>query len=417
MTATQKLFAWLAHVYTAMGLVAAAGIAVLIVRGGDRSFRQAFILMMVATAIDATDGWLARTARVKEVLPGFDGRALDDLIDFHTYASLPLLLLWRAGVLPDGLAWLLLLPLLSSAYGFSQVHAKTEDGFFLGFPSYWNVVAFYLYVLHAPVWVSVTMIVTCAVLTFVPTPYLYATRGGPFAMLINVGAAIWYVLLGWVLLGRAGDSRTLAVVSLVYPLMYLALSAAVTVRGRAHSAPRVGVLVLLLLAGTAASGCLVVSLQPAYDAESVVFDEALVGVWDDDGDGYKAIIERGEWRSYKVTFTDRFSTRSFQGNLTKLAGTSCLDVTEMRGTDPGPYLVPVHGIVRLTLAGDTLTAALLDYDWFKRAMTARSLGRLTAAMDDRRNVVVTAPTSELRRWLMRVPTGAFESPSTFTREP
>ena len=104
--------------------------------------------MMIATAIDATDGWLARRARVKEVLPGFDGAALDNLIDFHTYTSLPLLLLWRADVLPGAAAWLLLLPLLASAYGFSQVNAKTDDGFFLGFPSYWNIVAFYLYVLH-----------------------------------------------------------------------------------------------------------------------------------------------------------------------------------------------------------------------------------------------------------------------------
>jgi phosphatidylcholine synthase len=92
----------------------------LIVRGGDRSFRLAFLLMMVATAIDATDGWLARRAHVKEVLPGFDGRALDDLIDFHTYTSLPLLLLWRAGVLTDGWDWLFVCPLLASAYGFSQ---------------------------------------------------------------------------------------------------------------------------------------------------------------------------------------------------------------------------------------------------------------------------------------------------------
>jgi hypothetical protein len=68
------------------------------------------------------------------------------------------------------------------------------------------------------------------VLTFVPTPYLYATRGGPFARLINVGAAIWFVLLGLILFGPAQD--TLAVVSLIYPLTYMALSAAVTVRRR-----------------------------------------------------------------------------------------------------------------------------------------------------------------------------------------
>jgi phosphatidylcholine synthase len=230
MSITQKVLAWLVHLYTAMGLIAAAGIAVLIVRGGDDSFRLAFLLMMVATAIDATDGWLARKARVKEVLPHFDGTALDNLIDFQTYTTLPLFLLWRADLLPGAFAWLLLLPLLASAYGFSQVNAKTDDGFFLGFPSYWNIVAFYLYVFHAPIWVSVALIVTLAVLTFVPTPYLYATRGGPFARLINVGAAIWFVLLGLILFGPAHD--TLAVVSLIYPLTYMALSAAVTVRRR-----------------------------------------------------------------------------------------------------------------------------------------------------------------------------------------
>jgi len=225
-----KLVAWLVHLYTAMGFVCAAGIAALIVIGGAGSFRWAFFLMMVATAIDATDGWLARRARVKEVLPQFDGAALDNLIDFHTYASLPLLLLWRAGALPGTTAWLLILPLLASAYGFAQVNAKTDDGFFLGFPSYWNIVAFYVYVLRPPVWLSATVIVVLSVLTFVPTPYIYSTRGGPMARPMNVGAVIWFVLLGLVLFGPAQE--TLAAVSLIYPLAYLALSAAVTVRRR-----------------------------------------------------------------------------------------------------------------------------------------------------------------------------------------
>ncbi len=144
--------------------------AVLIIRGGDRSFRWAFALMMIATAIDATDGWLARKAHVKEVLPGFDGRALDDLIDFHTYTTLPLLLLWRAGVLSAGLSWILLLPLLASAYGFSQVNAKTDDGFFLGFPSYWNIIAFYVYILRPEPLVSALILVSFALLTFVTQP-------------------------------------------------------------------------------------------------------------------------------------------------------------------------------------------------------------------------------------------------------
>jgi phosphatidylcholine synthase len=229
-TRQRQVFAWLVHLYTAMGLVCAAGMAVLIVRGGDLNFRRAFMLMMLATAIDATDGWFARHARVKEVLPQFNGSALDDLVDFQTYTSLPLLLLWRAGTLPEGLAWLLLLPLLASAYGFSQANAKTDDGFFLGFPSYWNIVAFYAFVLQPPVWLSAAVIVACAILTFVPTHYIYATRGGPFAMIVNGGAVLWFIAIGYILSGPGGSRRTAATASLIYPLIYLALSAIVTVR-------------------------------------------------------------------------------------------------------------------------------------------------------------------------------------------
>jgi phosphatidylcholine synthase len=224
------LFAWLVHLYTAAGLVCAGAIAVLIVHGDDRSFRLAFFVMMVATAVDATDGWLARRARVKEVLPRFDGAALDNIIDFHTYSSLPLLLLWRAGALPGALGWLLLLPLLASGYGFSQVDAKTEDGFFLGFPSYWNIIALYIYVLHPAPWISAAIVVIFSILTFVPTPYLYATRGGPFAAVINAGAAVWFVMLAVVVQQRNDASRTVALVSLVYPALYLALSARVAMR-------------------------------------------------------------------------------------------------------------------------------------------------------------------------------------------
>ncbi len=210
--------------------------AVLIVQGGETAFRWAFFLMMIATAIDATDGWLARKADVTGVLPGFDGRALDNLIDFHAYTSLPLLLLWRAAVLPDGLAWLLLVPLLASAYGFSQVESKTHDGYFLGFPSYWNVVAFYLYTLRPPTVFSVAALVVFAVLTFVPTPYIYATRGGRFAMTINVGAAVWFALLVIVLFGPAEYSTRVAALSIVYPLIYLSLSAAVAAQAGRRSA-------------------------------------------------------------------------------------------------------------------------------------------------------------------------------------
>src|SRR6266850_5393386 len=229
---TSKLLAWLVHLYTAAGLVAAAGMAVLIVRGGDDAFRWAFMLMVVATAIDSTDGWLARKARVKDVLPGFDGRTLDDLTDFHTYTSLPLFLMWRADILPGALAWVLLVPLLASAYGFSRSDAKTDDGFFLGFPSYWNVVAFYLYLLAPAVWVSLSVIVVCSALTFAPMRYLYLTRGGRFAKAMLLVGAVWAALTAVIVLRPAGERRTLALISLIYPLTYVALSWVISARSR-----------------------------------------------------------------------------------------------------------------------------------------------------------------------------------------
>jgi phosphatidylcholine synthase len=226
----EKFLAWCVHGYTALGLVLAARIAVLIVRGGDQSFREAFRLMIAATFVDSTDGWLARRARVKEVLPGFEGRRLDDLVDFLNYTSLPLLLVWRANILEGGEACWLLLPLLASAYGFSQADAKTDDGFFLGFPSYWNVVALYLYLLRPHAWLSLLIIVILALLTFVPTRYLYPSQRTPFSRLTIVLCAVWAVLLVFILTGVVQESRWLVLLSLGFPAYYMLLSWAISLR-------------------------------------------------------------------------------------------------------------------------------------------------------------------------------------------
>ena len=232
----KRALAWGVHLFTALGLVAAAGMAVLIVRGGDDSFRGAFALMWLATLIDAADGSLARMARVNEVLPGFDGRRLDDIIDFQTYTSLPLLLLWRAGLLGEWSA-VLLLPLLASAYGFCQSDAKTEDGYFLGFPSYWNIVAFYGYFLTPPAWLAAAVIAILAFLTFVPVRYLYTTQPGRLSVIANLLAVPWAVLLVAILLTGSELRRVLTLVSLYFPVFYMAVSWWMTWRRVRKSGP------------------------------------------------------------------------------------------------------------------------------------------------------------------------------------
>jgi phosphatidylcholine synthase len=241
-TTTTRLLAWGVHLYTAIGLVCAAAIGAALVQGRPEAFRWSFLLMALATIIDATDGALARKIHIKEVLPGFDGRRLDDITDFLTYTVLPLMLIWRAGLLPAGTEWVLVLPLLASAYGFCQCAVKTDDGYFLGFPSLWNVVAFYLYVLRIPSWAVLAVVVVLALLTFVPSKYLYPTQPGRFNMLATVLAAVWTVMLAPVLWAlptpdalRAGTGNptvmALAWASLFYPIFYMVASWVITLRG------------------------------------------------------------------------------------------------------------------------------------------------------------------------------------------
>jgi len=242
--ASRRFLAWCVHAYTALGLIAAAGMAVLIVQGGPSAFRGVFLLMVIATLVDATDGTLARAVRVEQVLPQFDGRQLDYLIDFLTYAALPILLLWRAEILPADQGFWLLVPLLAGAYWFCQVEAKTADGYFLGFPSYWNIVAFYLYAIHChvtplPAWFTIGMLLTLSLLTFVPSRYLYTVYTGKLNLLSNVLGACWVVALLWIIFqlpseNVSGDTEVLHVgstrlagvilLSLLYPAYYLLTS-------------------------------------------------------------------------------------------------------------------------------------------------------------------------------------------------
>ncbi len=102
------------------------------------------------------------------------------------------------------------------------------------------------------------------------------------------------------------------------------------------------------------SGCIVVSLQPAYDDESIAFEERLIGHWENAEDRTSVTIDRAEWRAYKIVYTERSTTLAFHGNLTRIGEALFLDLTQVRGIDEGPYLVPVHGIYRIELNGDTL---------------------------------------------------------------
>ena len=143
---SRRLAGMAVHLYTASGSVLAL---LIVIAAFDGNAVTALWIGLVALVVDGTDGMLARHLRVKETIPWFDGARLDDIVDYLTYVFAPMVLLWTTGPAagrPTG--WVLAaLPLLASSYQFCRVDAKTDDHFFLGFPSYWNVVAFYAIVL------------------------------------------------------------------------------------------------------------------------------------------------------------------------------------------------------------------------------------------------------------------------------
>jgi phosphatidylcholine synthase len=220
---TGKLaLAWLVHLYTALGAVVAFFTIILI---EQFKFQEAFWLMSLAVLIDATDGTLARAARVKEFIPWFDGDRLEDIIDYANYVIVPCWLFVHANLLPPPDAiWLSSLPLLASAYGFCQKEAKTSDLFFLGFPSYWNIVAFYAYVLQSPPWVNAFAIMLLSILVFVPIRYIYPSRSPQFRALTNILGTLWGLALLAIIYLLPQPPRSLVLLSLLFPAYYALLS-------------------------------------------------------------------------------------------------------------------------------------------------------------------------------------------------
>ena len=213
---------WLVHLYTASGAVLAFLAARDVI---DHDYRRAFFWLGVQIAVDATDGLFARAARVSQRLPWFNGAKLDDIIDYLTYVFVPALFVWRAVLVPDTWTlWVAGAMLLSSAYGFNRDDAKTADHFFTGFPSYWNIVVFYMLLLRLPSAVNGVILIALAVLVFVPIRYVYPSRTPVLARMTNVLGIIWGILLLVLLWQYPAVSRPLLVVSLGFPAYYVGLS-------------------------------------------------------------------------------------------------------------------------------------------------------------------------------------------------
>jgi phosphatidylcholine synthase len=169
-----RLAAFGVHVFTALG----AGIALMAMLEAVREhWANMFAWLGVALIIDAIDGPIARKLDVVRLQPNWSGEVLDLVVDFVTYVFVPayaitasgMLLLWAAPILGIGIV-------TSSALYFADRRMKAADNHFRGFPALWNVVAFYLFLLHPPPALATLGVAILIALTFAPFHVLHPIR-------------------------------------------------------------------------------------------------------------------------------------------------------------------------------------------------------------------------------------------------
>ena len=223
------------HCLTASGILPAA-LAMREVAAADCEPSIVFLYLLLTTLIDAIDGPLARRFHVKRYADTIDGRTIDDLLDYLTFAFIPLMLVWRMNWMPDGLGWTVTFAMAASLFGFAHRDAKDETGgFFRGFPSYWNIFAFYagiLYTLSGP-WQVAILLWILAGLTVAPVRSIYPNLAPrPWRLWLLSGAGVWACLILAMLYNYPHPPIGLTLASLIYPAFYVVASIWLAARAR-----------------------------------------------------------------------------------------------------------------------------------------------------------------------------------------
>lgn len=210
-TFLEKALAWSVHIFTASGILTGF-MALLAIQAHE--WRAAMLWLMAGLIIDGVDGTLARRFKVGEVLPEMNGKTMDYVIDFATYAIIPAYFFYEAA-LAEG-PWRLVaafLMLIAGTLYYGREGMVSDDKYFVGFPVLWNIVVFYLFfVFDFPAWGNVLVIIIFSILHFVPLKFPYPSQqarwrkmtlflSGVFGLAM-LAVVWWYpdrnLLLNWV---------------------------------------------------------------------------------------------------------------------------------------------------------------------------------------------------------------------------
>ncbi|AHH08212.1 CDP-alcohol phosphatidyltransferase family protein [Borrelia anserina] len=168
------ILAWLVHILTASGLIISLYSIISII---NTDYSLLLKLTIFGLVIDGIDGTLARKLKIKEIIPTINGELLDNIVDYINYTFIPTLFFYYGNFIRDEYKSITCIGiLLSSAYQFSRLDAKTSDDYFRGFPSLWNFLIILNIIFKMNQITNLSIILLCIVFSFAPIKFIYPSK-------------------------------------------------------------------------------------------------------------------------------------------------------------------------------------------------------------------------------------------------
>jgi phosphatidylcholine synthase len=213
---------WMLHVFTTAGVI--VGMLALEAVINNRP-KAAIVYLLLTQVIDGIDGPIARQINIEQSVTKIDGYVLDLVIDFVTCVVVPAIFMHQFGMLPESISLLIVcFVVFLSAMWFSRTDMMTEDNWFRGFPSTWNLVIPTMYVIDMGKWpTAVATIGLCGLLMSnvqVPHP-VRVTVLRPLSLGVT---AAWLLALLWATLKLPNLSTAGKVVMIPAVAYFIGLS-------------------------------------------------------------------------------------------------------------------------------------------------------------------------------------------------
>jgi hypothetical protein len=160
---------------------------------------------------------------------------------------------------------------------------------------------------------------------------------------------------------------------------------------------------LALVALTLFAGC-IPSVNPVYNENQLIRDDAALGVWVDPDTKEKWEFTKRDGKSYTLVYTDEEGRQGrFVAHLAKIQGTMFLDLfpeeRKPRGSDfYNFHLVPIHTIYLVRRIKPNLELATIDYEWLQKHLDDNPGAIQNASLETGR--LLTAPTKDVQNFVL-----------------